>query len=273
VPWLARWKLRIFAPSWRGALHWAVVPWSGSLASGSSPRWTPRADAPCASLQKFAHSAAINANLSHLVAFEAKYAAAFPKKARSFSCSATWRRRRSSSARSAGVKGSSLVPATRPGDGVRHAPTCSVSSRAREFARHLAHRPSSVDDAMRRLDSKFQRELSSGGSHGDILSPTLQSAYRVSTISGNLRVCGRVSGIPGPIHWTVKRVLATACAQRIYLVSKFDFHRLWCSQLSLLSAPVRRSEDRTRVSCGNGGSHVVLIRHSMNLSIRDDFGH
>jgi hypothetical protein len=37
---------------------------------------------------------------------------------------------------------------------------------------------------MRRLDSKFQRELSSGGSHGDILSPTLQSAYRVSTISG-----------------------------------------------------------------------------------------
>src|ERR1019366_10771288 len=37
--------------------------------------------------------------------FEAKYAAAFPKKARSLSCSATWRRRRTSSARSAELSG------------------------------------------------------------------------------------------------------------------------------------------------------------------------
>src|ERR1039458_3081893 len=39
--------------------------------------------------------------------FEAKYAAAFPKKARSLSCSATWRRNRNSSVRSAALNGSS----------------------------------------------------------------------------------------------------------------------------------------------------------------------
>src|ERR1019366_6388080 len=44
--------------------------------------------------------------------FEAKYAAAFPRKARSLSISATWRRSRNSSVRSAAVNGSSEVPAT-----------------------------------------------------------------------------------------------------------------------------------------------------------------
>ena len=42
--------------------------------------------------------------------FEAKYAAAFPRKAKSLSCSLTCRRSRTSSARSAVLNGSSLVP-------------------------------------------------------------------------------------------------------------------------------------------------------------------
>src|ERR1019366_2277803 len=47
-----------------------------------------------------------------------------------------------------------------------------------------ARRPSGVEDAVRRLNSKFLCQLSSDGSHGAILSPTLQSTYRASTISG-----------------------------------------------------------------------------------------
>ena len=55
--------------------------------------------------------------------FEAKYAAAFPKKARSLSCSATWRRNRNSSERSAALSGSSEPRPLRPAVGVRRAPS------------------------------------------------------------------------------------------------------------------------------------------------------
>src|ERR1035437_4378002 len=66
--------------------------------------------------------------------FEAKYAAAFPRKARSLSYSATWRRSRSSSARSAAVNGSSDEPAT-------------VSIRRRSSRTHLAKELSTTDSS------------------------------------------------------------------------------------------------------------------------------
>src|ERR1035441_8779145 len=66
--------------------------------------------------------------------FEAKYAAAFPKKARSLSCSATWRRKRNSSVRSAALNGSSEDPAT-------------VSSRRRSSRTHRANELSTTDNS------------------------------------------------------------------------------------------------------------------------------
>jgi len=80
--------------------------------------------------------------------FEAKYAATFPRKARSLSRPVTWLRTRTSSARSAELSSSPLVPSR-------------VSMRRRSSR--------GVDDAMRCLGSELQRELPSGCSHGDIL--------------------------------------------------------------------------------------------------------
>ncbi len=117
--------------------------------------------------------------------FEAKYAAAFPRKARSLSCSATWRRSRSSSARSAELSGS-------PPDPFR------VSMHRRSSRTHLCREFSTTDSSL--ATSRTDLPVSMTRCAASVLNssvnrllvapkvtssqPTLESAYRVSTFSG-----------------------------------------------------------------------------------------
>ena len=120
--------------------------------------------------------------------FEAKYAAAFPKKARSLSCSATWRRSRNSSVRSAALNGSSDDPAT-----VSSRRRSSRTHRAnelsdhRQLGGHLGHRSAGIDHAMRGLGLELQRELPPRSSHiGHPSSRPEGQLVRCPLILGNL---------------------------------------------------------------------------------------